>query len=348
MAAFSWDKTTIKTDNGEEKEGIAPVIISASRSTDIPAFYAEWFINRLNKGYVKWINPFNRQPQYVSFEKTRAIVFWSKNPNPIIPYLGEVHNRGINYYFQFTVNDYESDGFELRVPSLEKRIATFKELSNKIGKEKVIWRFDPLILTDNIPVEKLLEKIYRVGSEIHNYTEKLVISFADIRTYAKVQRNLKKAGIRYREFDEGGMRKIAEGIQKINKEWGLEISTCAEKVNLREYNIKHNKCIDDELMIRLFNKDKKLMTFLLGEENDEGVQTTLSSHISNSKNKKTKKIDLKDKGQRLQCGCIVSKDIGQYNTCRHLCVYCYANYSKNTVETNMKKYDENYESILRD
>ncbi|ODS38614.1 MAG: hypothetical protein A7315_12110 [Candidatus Altiarchaeales archaeon WOR_SM1_79] len=340
MVAFSWDKTTIKTDNGEEKEGIAPVIISASRSTDIPAWHAKWFINRLNKGYVKWINPFNQQPQYVSFDKTRAVVFWSKNPEPLIPYLDEVKERGINYYFQFTVNDYEDEKLEPNVPSLEERIATFKELSNRIGKEKVIWRFDPLILTDNITVEKLLEKIYRVGCEIHDYTEKLVISFADIGIYTKVQRNLKKAGIGYREFREESMKKIAEGIQEINKEWGLEVSTCAEKVDLSKYNIEHNKCIDDDLMVKIFNKDKELMEFL-GAEPVNNLMGEKKYVLKKGKN-------LKDKGQRLACGCIVSKDIGQYNTCRHLCVYCYANYSKNTVESNMRRYDKNYESILRD
>ena len=281
MAAFSWDKIKIKTDNGEEKEGIEPIIISASRSTDIPAWYAEWFINRLNKGYVKWINPFNQQPQYVSFDKTRVVVFWSKNPKPLIPYLDELDKRGINYYFQFTVNDYEDDGLEPRVPPLKERITNFRELSKKIGKEKVIWRFDPLILTDRITVEKLLEKINRVGSEIPNCTEKLVISFADIGIYTKVQRNLEKTGIRYREFDAGSMKKIAEGIQEMNKEWGLKISTCAEKVDLVKYSIEPNRCIDDGLMRRLFSEDKELMKFL-GDE-----QYTLDGKKSNV---------LKDKG----------------------------------------------------
>ncbi len=337
MVVFKgWDKVMIKTDKGEIKEGVAPVIISASRSTDIPAFYSEWFINRLKKGYIKWINPFNRASQYVSFEKTRAIVFWSKNPKPLISHLDEIDKKGINYYFQFTLNDYEYDDLEPNVPILKERIATFKELSNKIGKEKVIWRFDPLILTDKINIEKLLGKVRRVGSEIHNYTEKLVISFADITPYSKVQRNLRKSGIMYNEFDEEGMRKIAEGIQEINKDWNLEVCTCAEITNLSKYNIKHNKCVDDVLMMKIFNGDKILMKFL-GVEDDK--QLTFGNDETNN---------LKDKGQRLQCGCIVSKDVGQYNTCPHLCVYCYANYSHEIVKKNIKNCDKNSESILRD
>jgi DNA repair photolyase len=308
-----WEKKKILV-NEEEVEAICPIIISASRATDIPAFYTEWFIEQLNKGYVEWVNPFNREfRQYISFEKVRLIVFWSKNPKPIIEYLGELDLRRINYYFQFTLNDYEEEGLEPNLPKLSERIETFKELSNRIGREKVIWRFDPLILTDKIDIPKLLEKIYNVGKEINKYTEKLVISFVDIERYRKVKNNLKKAGISSREFKEKDVEKIAEGIREINKEWKLEIATCAEIFDLLKYGIKHNKCIDDELIIRLFRNDKILMDFLKDRKN------------------------LKDKGQRKECGCIVSKDIGEYNTCRHLCIYCYANSSKKLVFRNLTK-----------
>ena len=116
-------------DNGEVVEGVAPVIISASRSTDIPAFFARWFINRLAKGYCVWYNPFNQQPMYISFKNTKAVVFWTKNPEPIIQYLPELDAKGIHYYFQYTLNDYEVEGFEPNVRPLEERIETFKNLS---------------------------------------------------------------------------------------------------------------------------------------------------------------------------------------------------------------------------
>ncbi|HMB44610.1 MAG TPA: DUF1848 domain-containing protein [Candidatus Methanoperedens sp.] len=332
MIFKGWEKVQIETDERKIIDGIAPIIISASRSTDIPAFHSKWFIHRLNKGYIKWTNPFNRVPQYVSFEKTRVIVFWTKNAAPMLPFLKEIDDKRINYYFQFTLNDYEKEGFEPSVPKLEERIATFKKLSDLIGKEKVIWRFDPLILTDTIGIEELLNKVEKVGNAIHNHTNKLVISFADIEPYAKVKRNLIAAGFKYEDFDKDSMDKISEGIQKINEKWGLEIATCAEISDFDKYNIKHNKCIDDDLMIKLFGNDSLLMDFLYAKkENKVG----LAAFGGGSEPEITKDTKLKDKGQRKECGCVVSKDIGQYNTCGHLCVYCYANYSENVVHKNL-------------
>ena len=135
------DKVIIVTDQEEKVEATKPIIISASRSTDIPAFYAKWFFNRLAKGYCVWYNPFNQQPMYISFKNCKVVVFWTKNPEPIIPYLPELDKRGINYYFQVTLNDYMREGFEPNVPSVAKRIETFKKLSQLIGKEKVVTLF---------------------------------------------------------------------------------------------------------------------------------------------------------------------------------------------------------------
>ena len=140
------DKIRILTDNGKQVEASAPIIISASRSTDIPAFYAKWFFNRLAKGYCVWYNPFNQQPIYISFKNCRVIVFWTKNPKPILPYLHILDEMGIHYYFQVTLNDYVNEGFEPNIASVDERVDTFKQLSQKIGKERIIWRFDPLII----------------------------------------------------------------------------------------------------------------------------------------------------------------------------------------------------------
>jgi len=346
MAFKGWDKVKIKTDQGNIVDAITPTIVSASRSTDIPAFHPEWFINRLNKGYVVWENPFNKnQRQYVSFEKTRVIVFWTKNAEPIIPFLKKINEKKINYYFQFTLNDYENEGFEPHVPKLENRIKTFKKLSDMIGKEKVIWRFDPLILTDKLGVEQLIDKIYNIGETIHKYTKKLVISFADIEPYAKVKRNMKKADIEYRNFDRTTMERFAKELQKINKVWGLELATCAESIDFNKYDIKHNKCIDDDLMIKLFDNDKVLMDFLGMKKENEPKKVDLSS-FGGGFEPVSIENKLKDKGQRKECSCIVSKDIGQYNTCMHLCVYCYANFSEKVVRKNLKRITINSESIL--
>jgi DNA repair photolyase len=332
----SWEKILIKNDNGEEVEASAPVIISASRATDIPAFYSKWLMERLNKGYIVWRNPFNNVKQYISFDKTRLFVFWSKNPKPLLKYLPELDKRGINYYFQFTLNDYEKENIEQNVPPLNKRIETFIKLSKLIGKDKVVWRFDPLILTNEIDENILLDKIKKVGDKIYKYTSKLVFSYADINIYRKVKSNLKRVNIEYIEFDKMKMEYIAKGISDLNKKWGLELASCCEEINLDEFGIKHNKCIDDELIYKLFNQDKILMDFLGYNENE---QTDLFGD-----NKK--RSNLKDKGQRKVCGCIVSKDIGEYDTCSHLCVYCYANASSEKVKINAKKHTFLNESIV--
>ena len=153
------DKTRIKNDRGEFVDATAPVIVSASRATDIPAFYSDWFFTRLKKGYSVWTNPFNGVPSYISYSNTRFIVFWSKNPKPLIPHLDFLKEYNIGCYIQYTLNDYVKEGLERGVPSLEERIETFKELVSKLGKGRVIWRFDPLILTDKIGVDDLIEKI---------------------------------------------------------------------------------------------------------------------------------------------------------------------------------------------
>ena len=257
----------------------------------------------------------------------------------------KINEKKINYYFQFTLNDYENEGFEPHVPKLENRIKTFKKLSDMIGKERVIWRFDPLILTDKLGVEQLIDKIYNIGETIHKYTKKLVISFADIEPYAKVKRNMKKADIEYRNFDITTMERFAKELQKINKVWGLELATCAESIDFNKYDIKHNKCIDDDLMIKLFDNDKVLMEFLGMKKENEPKKVDLSS-FGGGFEPVSIENKLKDKGQRKECSCIVSKDIGQYNTCMHLCVYCYANFSEKVVRKNLKRITINSESIL--
>jgi len=341
----SWEKAEIKNCEGENQTGIAPLIISASRSTDIPAFYSEWFANRLKAGYCKWINPFNRKPQYVSFEKCRFVVFWSKNPAPMIPYLDLLDGKGIGWYFQFTVNDYGAEGFEPNVPKLDERIETFAMLSEKAGKERVIWRFDPLILTDKLQPSDLLRKIERIGNQIHSYTEKLVISFADISNYAKVKRNLGAAGVNWQEFSPEAIEEIAATVSSLAEGWGLDVATCGESADLEKYRILHNRCIDDELMMRISATDQMLADFL-GYGPEQGSLFPNQPIRKVGINAEDGQHPLKDKGQRKECGCIVSKDIGQYNTCEHLCIYCYANTSAQIVQKNRNLISANSESII--
>ena len=337
---MQWKKQKIMLQDGTTVEAQAPVIISASRATDIPTFYIDWFINRWEAGYLKWTNPFNGKPLYVSFVNTRLVVFWTKNPRPMFKYLDYLDENIPNYYFQYSLNDYDKEGYEAKVPSVENRIKTFKELSNRLGKKRVVWRYDPLILTDTIDVDELLRRVKNIGDQLKGYTEKLVFSFADIATYKKVQNNLNKEQVPYVEFTPETMEAFAKGISEINKKWGLELGTCSEKIDLDKYGIVHNKCIDDDLMIELFSHDKELMDFL-------GVEIEEPS-LFETERKITKKRNLKDKGQREDCGCVMSKDIGQYNTCPHECNYCYANTSKELAKKNYQKYliDKSGEGIL--
>ena len=310
---------------------LSPVIVSVSRETDLPCFYGDWFLSRLRDGWCEWKNPFNGELRKVSFDKTRMIVFWSKNPKPMLARLVEVEALGFKqYYFQFTLNDYVAEGLEPNVPSVAERIDTFRRLADRIGKERVIWRFDPLLLTDKITIDGLINRIGNIGCQLKGYTDKLVFSFIDISSYRKVQKNL--VGFNCREFMAEEQAKFAVRLAKLNEGLGLELATCGELADLSTYGIKHNKCVDDELIMRLFHDDPKLMEYI-GAEYDmfEGWGI-----------KKSKK----DKGQRKACGCIVSKDIGMYNTCPHLCRYCYANSHDSLVMANWKSHCENSSSPM--
>lgn len=299
-------------DSGAEVTAQAPLIISASRATDIPAFYADWFFRRLEKGYVRWRNPFSGQDSYVSFGNTRFIVFWSKNPAPLLSHLPTLKERKIGCYIQYTLNDYEAEGLEPNVPTLTQQINTFRRLVDALGMGAVVWRFDPLILTDSINIDTLLRKIARIADALVGYTEKLVFSFADIESYKKVSRNLRQNGINYREWHEDSMREFASRLSRLNYDkWNFRLATCAERIDLSEYGIEHNRCIDPELISRLAPDDAVLQNFLY----NAGA----------------------DSGQRKACSCILSKDIGAYNTCPHGCLYCYANTSPASAFANYKK-----------
>lgn len=327
------NKTSLIKEDGTTVEAFAPVIVSASRSTDIPGFYYDWFLHRLKVGYSAWTNPFNGVRSYVSYQDTRLIVFWSKNPVHLLDKDGILdfqEEKGINCYIQYTLNDYDEEGLEKGVPCVAQRIETFKHLVDRLGFGKVIWRFDPLVLTDRISIDDLLKKIERIGNELHGYTEKMVFSFADISGYKKVQSNLIKNGIAYREFTEELMKEFARGLQVLNAKWGFELATCGEKIDLQEFGIAHNKCVDDDLIIKYFSNDEALMEHL-GVEIQQGDLFNPGKQIIKHRNNK-------DKGQRLHCGCIASKDIGEYNTCVHLCEYCYANDTKDVAWANYRQH----------
>ncbi|MDR0704443.1 MAG: DUF1848 domain-containing protein [Planctomycetaceae bacterium] len=321
MANGVTSKTQIQTSHGIY-EGVAPVIISASRATDIPAFHFDWLFQRLREGYCVWRNPFNQKRQYVGFQNLRAIVFWTKNPEPFLLRVDELERWKLTYYFQFTLNNYESEKFEPNIPSLEQRIKTFQKLSQQIGKERIIWRFDPILFADGLSVADIFERICFIGDRLAGYTEKLVFSFADIATYPKIHNRLGQIPLHPREPVISEMIQIAERLAGQGEHWNMKLATCCENIDLTSYGITPNRCIDPELLQRLAPHDQRLNTFL--------TQTA------------------KDKGQRKYCECIVSKDIGQYDTCPHDCVYCYAKSPRLAVERNKNRFGKYSETILEE
>ena len=249
----TWNKENLPKENGEIVPMQVPMIISASRSTDIPAFYADWFFHRLKVGYSAWTNPFNGVKGYVSYRDTRFIIFWSKNPRPLLPHLDYLKERNIGCYIQYTLNNYEKEGLERGVRPLAERIETFKLLVDKLGVGRVIWRFDPMILTNDISVDNLLDKVENIGNHLKGYTNKLVFSYADIIGYRKVKANLEKSNISYHEWTENQMDEFACKLSNMNRElgWNLQLATCGEKIDLKKYGIFHNRCIDGDLIVRL-------------------------------------------------------------------------------------------------
>lgn len=299
------------------------MILSASRRTDIPAFFGEWWMNRIKEGYVYWVHPFNpKQVKVISLapQDVDAIVFWTKNPQPFLKYLDEMDSRGYRYYFTFTLNDYPKE-LEPNVPKVEARIETFQQLSEKIGPKKVIWRYDPIIISSTTPFDYHLQKISSISNDLKGYTHRLVISFLDF--YAKTNNKLKKLqkahGIRFMDIREKNYREemisFCWNVQHICAENGIEVVSCAEKADLTEAGIQPGSCIDGELLEKLF---------YLG------------------------KVYKKDSNQRPECGCVQSVDIGVYNTCLFDCQYCYAVQSKKAVQNRLKKHDKNSPALIGD
>jgi DNA repair photolyase len=297
------------------------MIISASRRTDIPAFYSDWFMNRVREGYFYRVNPFNSN-QVSGFslktEDVDAICFWTKNPAPLMKHLDELDDRRLNFYFQFTLNPYGRE-FEPHVPPIEERIATFRELAGRIGPEQMVWRYDPVILTSLTPISWHLEQAERIADLIQDATRRLVFSFYDF--YGKGQGRLNKAfqgsGILLEDITAPehteSLEEVARGFKEIADRHSLQIFSCSEAVELADIGIEHGACIDGTLIRELF-----------------GSKPALN----------------KDKNQRQACGCVESVDMGIYNTCHFRCSYCYANFNEGMIASNCREHFPNSPSLL--
>ena len=274
------------------------MIISASRRTDIPSYYSEWMLNRLKEKYVLVRNPMNiHQISKIDLSPNvvDAIVFWTKNPTPMLGRLDEL--KDYIYYFQFTLTAYGPD-VERNLPSKNRIIIpTFQQLSKEIGKEKVIWRYDPIFFNEQYSIEYHCKYFEVLASKLGDYTEKCTVSFMDM--YRNTERNVKPLSIVKDTYEM--QVELLQRFVEIAKEYGLYIDTCAEIGDFHNIGVEHAHCIDRERIERI-----------------GGFKLNVD----------------KDTNQRAECGCVASIDIGAYNTCKNGCLYCYANYSSNTVEKN--------------
>jgi len=268
------------------------MIVSASRRTDIPAFYAEWFMNRVRAGFVLVRNPFNaRQVRRVELTPAAvsAIVFWTRNAGPLLPHLPELESRGLPCVFQYTITGYPRE-LEPAAPPTHAALAALAALSARIGPQRVLWRYDPLLLCDLVDEGAHLRSFGELAAALAGKTAQVTISFVEM--YRKSVRNLARApGLGVVDRDPVRLRALAARLAEIAKANGIAMRSCACGEDLSAVGIAPGACVDGELLAQLF-----------------GAAAPVG----------------RDKGQRPSCRCAKSADIGQYDTCVHGCAYCYA------------------------
>lgn len=280
------------------------VILSVSRRTDIPACYAPWFMNRLREGCVMVRNPMNpRQVSRIALtsDVVDCIVFWTKNPLPLTPHLAEIEAMGYPYVMQMTLTGYGPDA-EANLPPVAERIDAFRAIAERIGAERMIWRYDPILLSDMYSVDWHAENFACLARALAGCTERCVLSFLDL--YPKIRSRLNAGGFRPCTAEE--MRAVAARIAPTANEHGVQLQTCAERIDLSEFGVCHGACID-----------AGLIGSILGFP-----------------------LDIRrDGNQREQCCCVASVDVGEYNTCLNGCAYCYANHSADKVERHASMHE---------
>lgn len=295
------------------------MIISASRRTDIPAFYAAWFMNRVRAGYCAVPNPFNpRQVSRVSLqpEDVDAIVFWTRNPRPLVASLDELDERGYRYYFQYTILAYPRL-LETKTPPVETAVETFCRLSERIGPQRVIWRYDPIVFSSLTDAAFHRERFTWLAERLRGFTKRVVISVVD--GYRNVQARLRKLAVQGVTIPDqmpqqlAGFDELMHGLVETAMRCEMEIVSCAEELDLTGYGVQPGRCVDDALLARAFDVHLNLK---------------------------------KDTGQRDACGCVVSRDIGMYDSCLFGCQYCYATRSVARSAANYAAHNPESPSLL--
>jgi len=292
------------------------MIISASRRTDIPAFYSDWFMKRIEAGHCDVPNPFNpTQVTNISLEPedVDVIVFWTRNASPLLPHLKELDGKGYRYYFLCTLMD-NPRAMDPACPSLKEGLATFKALSDSLGPERVIWRYDPIIFSDVTDGDFHKKTYEHVARRLQGYTRRSIISLVTIYRKARQRLSaLRQAGIELMECEGEAFVDLMTFLASVGRESGMTVLSCGQERNLTPYGILPGKCIDESLIREVF-----------------GLEVSSK----------------KDPSQRQACGCVVSKDIGMYDTCLYGCVYCYATKSLEKAKENYRRHDPETPSLI--
>lgn len=284
------------------------MIISASRRTDIPAYYSDWFFRRLSEGYVctrNPMNPANTKRLSLLPRDVDGIVFWSKDPAPMLPRLAGLNRY--RYYFQFTLTPYGPD-IEPGVPGKSIVLETFKRLADAIGAERALWRYDPILINPDYPIERHMELFANLAAALDGYTRRCTVSFADM--YKNTAANMGK--LRLRELRPEEKNALAGELARIAAGHGMELLACSEE-GLEAEGVGRARCVDAGLFNALW-----------------GLELPIR----------------KDRNQRAACGCAPSADIGAYNTCPGGCLYCYANYNPGAIEKNKRRHKAEGEFLI--
>lgn len=281
------------------------MILFASGRTDIPAFYSNWFINRVEAGFVDVRNPFNQKlVSRIYFSDVDLIMFCSKNPLPMINKLDILK---VPVLFHVTITPYGKD-VEPNIPDKRLIIEGVKKLSLVLGIDNVVVRYDPIFLSDKYNVDYHIKAFDKLCKNLNGYVNKIIVSFMD--EYKNVRSN--KNILKYRAFTREDYKKIGEAFSKSAMDNGMSVQTCFEDEDLTQYGFVKGECLSHELAYILTGKKFK------------------SSNVRKEK----------------KCECVQMVDIGDYNSCMHMCKYCYANYDEKAVSSNFKRHDDNSSLLI--
>lgn len=281
------------------------MILFASGRTDIPAFYSNWFINRVEAGFVDVRNPFNQKlVSRIYFSDVDLIMFCSKNPLPMI---NKLKMLKVPVLFHVTITSYGKD-VEPNIPDKRLIIEGVKKLSLVLGIDNVVVRYDPIFLSDKYNVDYHIKAFDKLCKNLNGYVNKIIVSFMD--EYKNVRSN--KNILKYRAFTREDYKKIGEAFSKSAYDNGMSVQTCFEDEDLTQYGFVKGECLSHELAYILTGKKFK------------------SSNVRKEK----------------KCECVQMVDIGDYNSCMHMCKYCYANYDEKAVSNNFERHDDNSSLLI--